>query len=120
MCLSGLLTEYNFKEQVASDVGIDDKFLPSTNVPCQDTLNFISNWTKENQMKLNAKKCNYMVFSRSEEKFATRLTVDNVKMESTILGLYLSEDMSWARNCKEICVRAYSRMQMITKLKYEG
>ena len=124
VCLSGLLTEYNFKEQVASDVGIDDKFLPSTNFECQDTLNFISNWTKENQMKLNAKKCNYMVFSRSEEKFATRLTVDNVKLdrlsESKILGLYLSEDMSWARNCKEICMRAYSRMQMITKLKYVG
>ena len=101
-------------------MGIDDKFLPSTNFECQDTLNFISNCTKEIQMKLNARKCNYMVFSRSEEKFATRLTVDNVKMESTILGLYLSEDMSWARNCKEICVRAYSRMQMITKLKYVG
>ena len=56
VCLSGLLTEYNFKEQVASDVGIDDKFLPSTNFECQDTLNFLSNWTKENQMKLNAKK----------------------------------------------------------------
>ena len=75
-------------------------------------------------MKLNVKKCNYMVFSRSEEKFATRLTVDNFKLdrlsESKILGLYLSEDMSWARNCKEICMRAYSRMQMITKLKYVG
>ena len=27
---------------------------------------------------------------------------------------------SWARNCKEICQRAYSRLGMITKLKYVG
>ena len=27
--LSGLLMEYNFKEYVASDIGLDQKFLPS-------------------------------------------------------------------------------------------
>ena len=124
VCLSGLLTEYNFQQHVASDVGIDDRFLPSSTFGSQDTLNFISNWTRENKMKLNTKKCNYMVFSRSEEQFATRLTIDNVKMdrlsETKILGLYISEDLSWARNCKEICMKAYSRMQMITKLKFVG
>ena len=65
-----------------------------------------------------------MVFSRSEEQFATRLRIDNVKLdrlcETKILGLYISDDLSWARNCKEICMKAYSRMQMITKLKYVG
>ena len=53
VCLSGLLTDYNFQQHVASDVGIDDRFLPSTTFGSQDTLNFISNWTRENQMKLN-------------------------------------------------------------------
>ena len=124
VCLSGLLTDYNFQQHVASDVGIDDRFLPSSTFGSQDTLNFISNWTRENQMKLNTKKCNYMVFSRSEEQFATRLRIDNVKLdrlcETKILGLYISDDLSWARNCKEICMKAYSRMQMITKLKYVG
>ena len=65
-----------------------------------------------------------MLFSRSEEQFATRLRIDNVKLdrlcETKILGLYISDDLSWARNCKEICMKAYSRMQMITKLKYVG
>ena len=28
--------------------------------------------------------------------------------------------MSWSRNCQEICVKAYSRLSMITKLKYVG
>ena len=37
-----------------------------------------------------------------------------------MLGLWISEDLSWSRNCKEICKKAYSRMTMITKLKYVG
>ena len=28
--------------------------------------------------------------------------------------------LNWSRNCKEICIRAYSRMSMLTKLKYIG
>ena len=32
----------------------------------------------------------------------------------------MSDDLSWSRNCKEICVKAYSRLSMLTKLKYVG
>jgi hypothetical protein len=124
VCLSGLLTDYDFLNHVASDIGIDDQFLsPDTN-PTQANLNFVSNWTNENLMKLNGQKCNYMVFSRSEAKFATRLNVNNVYLErvpvTKILGIWLSEDLSWAKNSREICIKAYSRMSMITKLKYVG
>jgi hypothetical protein len=122
--LSGLLVEYNFHQHVASDIGIEELFLPAANYETQDCLDYISNWTTQNKMKLNAGKCNYMVFSRSEEKFATRLHIDDAKLdkvrESKILGLYITDDLSWSRNCKEICIKAYSRVQMITKLKYVG
>ena len=37
-----------------------------------------------------------------------------------ILGTWVSEDLSWGWNCKEICRKAYSRLSMITKLKYVG
>ena len=37
-----------------------------------------------------------------------------------ILGLWISEDLSWTKNCQDICQRAYSRLSMITKLKYVG
>ena len=102
VCLSGVLTDYDFLNHVASDIGIDDQFLsPDTN-PTQANLNFVSNWTNENLMKLNEQKCNYMVFSRSEAKFATRLNVNNVYLErvpvTKILGIWLSEDLSWAKN----------------------
>ena len=37
-----------------------------------------------------------------------------------LLGLWISEDMSWDKNCKEICKKAYARLSMITKHKYVG
>ena len=75
-------------------------------------------------MQIIPTKCNYMVFSRSEEKCSTRLKINSVPLnrvrESKILGLYISDNLSWDRNCKEICMKAFSRMQMITKLRYVG
>ena len=64
VCLSGLLTDYNFKEHVASDIGVGQSFLPADSFQTQDHLNYVSNWTNENLMVLNEDKCNYMVFSR--------------------------------------------------------
>ena len=124
ICLSGLLCEYDFNQHVASDIGIDEKYLPPENHTSQDTLNYISNWTSENLMKLNTSKCNYMIFSRSSEKFSTRLTINQDKIdrvsESKILGVWISDNLSWDKNCQQICVKAYSRLQMLTKLKYVG
>ena len=77
VCLSGLVTEYNFHEHVASDVGTNQLYLSSNTYNMQDKLNFISNWTDENLMKLNERKCNYMIFSNSKINFATRLSVKN-------------------------------------------
>ena len=75
-------------------------------------------------MKINPSKCNYMVFSRAQEDFATRLSINNIMIDrvsvSKILGIWISEDLTWTKNCQEICKRAYSRLSMITKLKYAG
>ena len=65
-----------------------------------------------------------MIFSRSKSDFATRLEIDNQTLEkisaTKILGVWISEDLSWSKNCQVICRKAYSRMSMITKLKYAG
>ena len=53
ICMSGLVMEYNFYEHVASDIGIDEMFLPPESFPTQDNLNWISAWTTENKMRLN-------------------------------------------------------------------
>ena len=65
-----------------------------------------------------------MVFSRSKENVATRLAVNDKILErknmTKILGIWIDEDLNWSRNVKEICVKSFSRMSMITKLKYVG
>ena len=103
---------------------MDDQFLPTEKYQTQETLNSVANWTEENLMQINEKKCNYMTFSRSKSKFSTRLKINDVNMEriteTKLLGVWLSDDIGWTRNCKEICMKAFSRLSMITKLKYVG
>ena len=121
--LNDLLVDYDFHNHVASDIGIDQQYLPATAYSTQDHLNQAVNWTNENLMRINEAKCNYMIFTRSTD-FATRLsingnTIDRVQF-SKLLGLWISEDLSWSKNCQEICKKAFSRISMITKLKYVG
>ena len=90
----------------------------------QANLDTIAMWTENNLMQLNEAKCNYMVFSRSHTEFSTRLYINDKKMDrievTKLLGLWISEDLSWSKNCKEVCRKAFSRLSMITKLKYAG
>ena len=124
LCLSGLLVEYDFRSHIASDVGMGQKFLPPDRYSTQRNLDEISRWTNRNLMKLNAQKCNYMIFSRSGQNFATRLKINDTNLdrvsETKILGVWISQDLSWSRQCSEICIQAYSRLSMLTKLRYVG
>ena len=124
ICLAGLLEDYDFSQHIASDIGIDDKYLPAQKYETQEHLNYISRWTEDNLMKLNEAKCNYLIFSRSKEKFSTRLEINGQRLDriavTQLVGVWISEDMSWKRNTKEICKKAYARMSLITKLKYVG
>ena len=65
-----------------------------------------------------------MTFSRSKSKFSTRLKINDVNMEriteTKLIGVWLSDDIGWTRNCKEISMKSFSRLSMITKLKYVG
>ena len=122
--LSGLLKHYNFQDHVASDIAVEEKFISPDNLATQGHLQKISDWTRDSKMKLNEGKCNFILFSRSSDIFTTRLSINNVNLERLrevkILGLYISENLSWTRNCREICKSAYSRLSMITKLRYVG
>jgi hypothetical protein len=76
-------------------------------------------------MLLNPAKSSYMVFSRCKEQFITRLTVNNNKIDqknvAKILGCWIDEDPGkWQTNTKELCKSAYSRMSMLSKLRYVG
>ena len=122
--LAGVLTEYDFRNHVASDVGIDQKFLHPDSYKMQETLDNLSKWTENNKMQINEEKSSYMIFTRNRELFSSRLTInqktlDQVKV-AKLLGVWISEDLSWARNCQEICKKAFSRINILSKLKYAG
>ena len=122
--MSGLLINYEFRSHVASDIEVDQPFLPPATYGTQTSLDKIADWTEANMMKFNHDKSNYIVFSRSHDKFSTRLNLENVHLDrvkmTKVLGVWLTEDLKWAKNTKEICIKAYSRVSMLTKLKYVG
>ena len=111
-------------EHVPSDVGINQKYLPVNCFDLQNKLDDISDWTKENLMALNESKSFYIVYSRSRQEFSTRLNLNGKHLERLsvikLLGIWLDEDLSWNTNTKEICKRAFSRMTMLSRLKYAG
>ena len=75
-------------------------------------------------MKLNEDKSKYMVFSRSNTEFATRLTMNSNTLdrieEVKLLGLWITTFLDWDKNTREMCKNAYARITMLTKLKYVG
>ena len=40
--------------------------------------------------------------------------------EAKVVGVWLQSDMKWTKNRKELTRKAYSRLSMLTKLKYAG
>ena len=122
--LGDILTEYNFKNHVASDVGIGQQFLDPESFGMQEKLNTIATWTDENLMKLNEEKSNYIIFTKAREEFAARLTLNEKLIErkkvTKIVGVWLEERGGWAKNTAEICRSAYAKLSLLTKLKYAG
>ena len=124
LLLAGLLSEYNFKHHVASNIGIEELFINPKNTKTQDHLNKIAEWTNENKMMLIENKTKYMVFSRSETEVATRLSVNGKTLdrieEGKIVGVRVTTWLDWTKNTSKICKKAYAWVTMLTKLKYAG
>ena len=122
--IEGKLEDYDVIQHVPSDISTEQKFLPSQTFKSQDINNSIAKWTSDNLMKINEEKSKYMVFSRSHETFATRLTMNgktlNRSHEIKHLGVWISENLTWDKHISEICKKAYPRMRLLTKLKYVG
>ena len=105
-------------------MGIDEHYVSPDNLATQSHLDRIAQWTDTNKMKLNEAKSNYMVFSRSDTEFSTRLSLNNRTIERIeevkLVGVWLTTWLHWNKNTREICRKAYARMTMLTKLKYVG
>ena len=123
--LAGILTDYDVYLHVPSDVPLDHKFLSGADTNMQSHLDKLSVWTTDNLMKLNPDKCSYIIFSRAKVDFVTRLSVDGTKIyqkaATKLLGCWIDEDAgTWSTNTRELVKSAYSRISMLTKLKYTG
>jgi hypothetical protein len=122
--LTRILTEYNFKQHVASDIGTDELYVTATHLKSHQQIDKIAAWTADNQMKLNTDKSNYMVFSRSHTEFETRIsmesnTLDRVE-EVKLVGIWITTYLDWEKNTHEMCKKAFARITMLTKWKYVG
>jgi hypothetical protein len=117
-------TSYNAKLHVPSDVGPDQIFIPGSSLKTQNYLKNIAEWTNVNKMLLNEKKSNYMIISRLHSDVTTRLTLNNENLDRVhsikLLGVWLNDKLDWETNTREICKKAYSRISLLTKLKYAG
>ena len=113
------LSSYNFKHHVASDIGINQKFLPSSQ--SQQYLKQIEKWTHDNLMKLNVKKSKVMIFNYTDNfQFSTRLYLENTLLdiitETKLLGTIITSDLTWSRNTQMIVKKGYQRMLILQKL----
>ena len=115
------LTSYDYHSHVPSDIGTENLYLESENTKMQSYLERISQWTKDNQMKLNTDKTNFMVFNFSRNyQFNTRLRLEGNELEQVketkLLGLIIRDDLSWKTNTSQLTRKAYSRMIILKKL----
>ena len=114
------LTSYNFKNHVASDIGIDQQYLPSINIQSQNYLDKTESWTNENQMKLNVDKSKIMIFNFTRQQFSTRLYMENILLEiishTKLLGTIVQSDLKWDQNTEMIVKKGYQRMLILHKL----
>ena len=103
--LSGLLVEFDCLQSVPNDVGVDQLYLPPHSYSTQENINQISAWTDSNLMRINTKKSNYIIFTRSKANFGTRLTLNDQLLdrveEIKVVGVWLQSDLKWAKNTKE-------------------
>ena len=115
------LSSYNFHNHVASDVGVEQKYLASENLSGQSDLNKIIQWTEENKMELNSKKSKVMIFNFTKDyQFSTRLYMNNTLLEiieeTKLLGTIISTDLKWYSNTEMLTKKGYQRMIILHKL----
>ena len=89
----------------------------------QKQLESIEQFTIENQMKINLSKSKVMIFNKSRTlDFQPEFSFKNGEplecIEKTkLLGIYLTSDLKWKENCKQIFKKAMAKMWLLRRLK---
>ena len=96
-------------------------YLPPENTRTQNYLEKLSGWTTNREMKLNVEKTKYMLlnFTRNHQ-FETRLLLDGHLLDQVhqarLLGVIISDDLTWKANIDHIVKKAFKRMSIIINL----
>ena len=120
LAMCGIST-YNFRNHVASDIGVNGQYLPVEKIMSQIYLDKINKWTDDKQMRLNRSKTKYMVINFTKKfQFNTRIALQNTLLEEVeecrLLGLTLTNQLSWHQNSENIVKKANTRMIILQKL----
>ena len=105
------IASFNFKANIASDIGIGKKYLPPENIHSQSHIQSIEAWTNRKQMKLNVEKSKYMIKNFTKNyQVNTRLYMENKLLEQVretrLLGVILRDDLSFKSNTEKITRQA--------------
>ena len=119
--LTFILNSYDVMAHVPSDINVNHSYLPGESLSSQQSLDLISKWTEENQMKLNSEKTNYMIFNATKKyQFSTRLMVSGKPIQQVsqkkLLGVVINDDLNWDANTKSIACKAFKRMIILQRL----
>ena len=93
----------------------------------QESVNIAAEWTKNNDMKINSEKSKEMIISYTHGNLGNEVMniliegqvverVDHVKL----LGITLSNDLTWKRHVDNIVKKAGKRIYMLYQLKRAG
>ena len=96
---------------------------PVQNSLLQKNLHRIQDFTINNQMQINQRKSNIMLFNKSrttdfppEFSFRNGQNLEVVE-ETRLLGVVLTSDLRWDANTRSVCSRAMAKMWLLRRMK---
>ena len=115
------LSSYNVRAHVPNDIPVHNGFVEAKNLSTQKNIDNIQNWTENKKMKLNQNKSCAIIFNFTQKyQFTSRLTMDGKPLEivdhTKLLGLIMSNDLTWSRNTQYIIKRANSIMELLRRI----
>ncbi len=91
----------------------------------QDDVNYIVEWSDDNNTRINGKKTTEMIISFKKKplhfpplKFR-RVTIERV-VSSKLLGIYVSSDLKWRPHIRYLYSKTNKRLYFLTCLKSAG
>ena len=112
------MASYNVRQHVPSHIAEHNQVIHPDNLKTQKHLNELSQWTDDNMMKLNPKKCKNLIFNfTNNHQFTTTLRINNHEVETVseakLLGQIITDDLKWERNIDEVVKSSNKRLRIL-------